>query len=129
MCLMCLAKSIEEIYVYLLKQSMPRQGTEILNIGDHSFAFCETINAPSGDGNSQRKILLMTFFSETINAPSGDGNYRYKAGDRDQPETINAPSGDGNPDELCRGTVDDETINAPSGDGNPPSPMTATVSQ
>ena len=29
MCLMCLAKSIEEIYVYLLKQSMPRQGTEI----------------------------------------------------------------------------------------------------
>ena len=25
---MCLAKSIEEIYVYLLKQSMTRQGTE-----------------------------------------------------------------------------------------------------
>ena len=29
MYLMCLAKSIEEIYAYLPKQSMPRQGTEM----------------------------------------------------------------------------------------------------
>ena len=38
MYLICLAKSIEEIYAHLLKQSTPRQGTEMsldisINIG------------------------------------------------------------------------------------------------
>ena len=71
---MCLAKSIEEIYAYLPKQSMPRQGTEIRK---QFISFCnvlETINAPSGDGNPQPASGFSLGFLETINAPSGDGN-------------------------------------------------------
>lgn len=50
--LICLAKSIEEIYAHLLKkQSTPRQGTR-----NH----CNT-------------VLLQQFYFETIHTPLGDG--------------------------------------------------------
>ena len=97
MYLICLAKSIEEIYAHLLKQSTPRQGTEM---------FFHNI-VPPKKGNNQRPVrgrkwewmsasslmalkqstprqgtemgvdvCLISHGIETINAPSGDGNMR-----------------------------------------------------
>lgn len=71
MCLMCLAKSIEEIYVYLLKQSMPRQGTETIFLDIFIPVLRETINTPLGDGNSQG-ISFRHCTMKKITAPPGD---------------------------------------------------------
>ena len=95
--LMCLAKSIEEIYAHLLKkqsiprqgtesvaskarttswkkQSIPRQGTETL-IGFNSLLLFVGNNQYPARGRKQDwPYLQIGFQCETINTPPGDGN-------------------------------------------------------
>ena len=59
---MCLAKSIEEIYVYLLKQSMPRQGTETIFLDIFIPVLRETINTPLGDGNLYFYLVNILYY-------------------------------------------------------------------
>ena len=82
----------------VVKQSTPRQGTEMVMQNIPVPPTAETINAPSGDGNDcypvgivgiEKKqstprqgtemgvdVCLISHGIETINAPSGDGNMR-----------------------------------------------------
>ena len=126
------------------KQSMPRQGTEILTgykilVPNHH----ETINAPPGDGNFNSAVgVLQTL--ETINAPPGDGNHYTVKDLSDLLRKQSMPrQGTEMPFQIFQkppraekqsmprqGTEifdfpfisydSNETINAPSGDGNIP---------
>ena len=74
MYLICLAKSIEEIYAHLLKQSTPRQGTEIL---DEECKNARPLMKQSTPRQGTEICMIVDNYlplSETINAPSGDGN-------------------------------------------------------
>ena len=55
---------------------MPRQGTEIFDFPFISYDSNETINAPSGDGNSQG-ISFRHCTMKKITAPPGDEAKKY----------------------------------------------------
>ena len=122
---------------------MPRQGTEIHLTRKGKSDYIETINAPSGDGNTEERFTVVRTL-ETINAPSGDGNHYTVKDLSDLLRKQSMPrQGTEMPFQIFQkppraekqsmprqGTEifdfpfisydSNETINAPSGDGNIP---------
>ena len=134
------------ISVKLLRNVVPRQGTEILIhlTLRYLLTLIEKCSSPTGDGNPLKPLRKLsasllrnvvprqgteivytfcskaTYYIEKCSSPTGDGNFRPLQEDLLNPiEKCSSPTGDGNWNTQTKeSNVTIEKCSSPTGDGN-----------